>query len=195
MKHLESFHETIVYGGAFNPPTRAHQAILQACVDYAAEGSADIWLLPSASRRDKEIEVSTARRIQFCEALARDVMSDGVDIRVDTTELVRGTQTETYDTVREYDTNYPERVFTWVFGSDSVASMASWRGGEWMYDNLSMLIVERPGSPISVLGRHARRLSVVASDASSTLLRARLSAGDEYEDLVGPEVGRVLAIQ
>ena len=103
--------ETIIYGGAFNPPTVAHQQILQSCVEYAESIDGDVWLLPSASRADKEIDVSVARRIQLCEALARDVVSESVDVRVETSELIRGVQTETYDTVREFDAKYPDRYF------------------------------------------------------------------------------------
>lgn len=193
MKREKNPRETIVYGGAFNPPTRAHQAILQACVERAHLDDADVWLLPSASRSDKEIDVSVARRIELCEALARDIVQSDVQLRVDTTELIRGVQTETYDTVCEYEAKYPERAFTWVFGSDSVASMSSWRGGEWMCDNLPMLVVERPGSPAPALGRYARVLSVATPNISSTLLRSRLQSGEQYDDLVSPEVGLVLS--
>lgn len=195
MSHTESYRETIVYGGAFNPPTRAHQAILQACVDYASRREADVWLLPSATRADKHIETSVARRLRLCEALARDIVRYDVEVRVDTTELDRGVQTETYDTVREFVSCYPDRAFTWVFGSDSVATMSSWHGGEWMYDNLAMLVVERPGSPAVALGRYAHTLAVESTDISSTLLRARMDMGERYDDLVGPEVGAVLAVQ
>lgn len=93
--------ETVIYRGAFNPPTRAHQAIVQACVDYAEPRNADVWLLPSASRADKQIEVGRERRIELCEALLSDVMRRTVDVHVELMELDRGLQTETYDTVRE----------------------------------------------------------------------------------------------
>ena len=33
--------ETIIYGGAFNPPTLAHKAILDASADYAQTRQAD----------------------------------------------------------------------------------------------------------------------------------------------------------
>ena len=95
-----SMQETIIYGGAFNRPTLAHQAILQACVDYAEPRNAEIWLLPSASRVDKTIEVGRSERIEFCEALLRDVMSRTVRLGIETTELDRTQLTETYDTVQ-----------------------------------------------------------------------------------------------
>lgn len=185
--------ETIIYGGAFNRPTLAHQAILQACVAYAEPRNAEVWLLPSASRADKTIDVERRDRVEFCEALIRDVMSRTVRLAVDTTELDRAQLTETYDTVREFDARHPDRTFTWVFGADSAASMETWDHGQWLKDNLSMLLINRPGTPLPTIGPRAVELPVEAGNYSSTELRRRLAADEPYEDMVGPEVARLIA--
>ncbi len=186
-------HETIIYGGAFNPPTRAHQAILQACVDYAEPRHADVWLLPSASRTDKVIETDRAQRVAYCEALTRDVVRRTVNLVVETTELDRPQLTETYDTVRELELRNPDRAFTWVFGADSVATMPSWDHGEWLRDTLSMLVINRPGTPLPPLGPRAVELAIHAGDFSSTELRRRLADGEAYDDMVGGHVRTLLA--
>lgn len=184
--------ETIIYGGAFYPPTRAHQAILQACVDCAdQQRDADVWLLPSASRADKDITASIERRIELCDALRRDVMSRTVTIEICRQELDRHAPTETYDTVQELATDYPDRSFTWVFGSDAVATMRSWNQGQWLYDSLSMLVVSRPDAPPVALGARALWLQVETGDVSSTEVRRRMSAGEDYSMLVS---GRVAAL-
>ena len=188
-----SMQETIIYGGAFNRPTLAHQAILQACVDYAEPRNAEIWLLPSASRVDKTIEVGRSERIEFCEALLRDVMSRTVRLGIETTELDRTQLTETYDTVQELGSLYPTRSFTWVFGADSAASMETWDHGQWLKDTLSMLLINRPGTALPDLGPRAVELPVEAGNYSSTELRRRLAATEPYEDMVGPEVARLIA--
>jgi len=191
---METFspRETVIYGGAFNPPTRAHQAILEACVEYAEPRHADVWLLPSASRSDKKIEVERSDRLAFCHALTRDVMSKTVRLGVETLELDRGTLTETYDTVLELTAKYPDREFRWVFGADSVASMPSWDHGQWLQENLSMLVINRPGTPLPPLGARAIELAVNAGNFSSTELRQRIKNGERYDDLVGLEVNRLL---
>lgn len=185
--------ETIIYGGAFNPPTRAHQQILQASVMYAQDQGGDVWLLPSASRADKEINVSIARRIQLCEALARDVVSDSVEVRVETSELVRGVPTETYDTVCEFNSRYPDRYFRWVFGADSVGTMEQWHHGQWMKENLPMLIVPRQGHQAQLLGENATMLAVTPLATSSTEVRQRIANGENYDELVTEKVAQVLA--
>lgn len=184
--------ETVIYGGAFNPPTLAHQAILQACVDYAEPRAADVWLLPSASRSDKEITETDQRRLELCDALTQDVLRRSVSLQVETRELERGRATETYETVQLLAAEYPERRFTWVFGADSVATMRSWGGGEWLYENLDMLVIDRPGYEATKLGARATRLAVQTGSLSSTELRRRMASGEPYADMVGSAVGEIL---
>lgn len=192
---MESKQETIIYGGAFNPPTLAHQAILQACIDYAEPRASDVWLLPSANRRDKTIEVAEHRRLEFCQALAKDVICRTVELAINTTELDRDAITETYETVAEFKKRYPNREFVWVFGSDSFASMPTWRNGKWMQTHLQMLVIDRPGAPKVKIGSNAAWLPVQADEMSSTELRRRISVGEDYRELVGSHVGAVLALK
>ena len=186
--------ETVVYGGAFNPPTLAHEAILQGCIDYAEPRDADVWLMPSASRVDKRIEVSREHRLDLCSALTRDVLRRTVNVDVQTVELDRHQQTETYDTVRELELLYPERRFTWVFGADSVATMPEWHEGEWLVENLSMLVIDRPGAPERTLGVNATRLAIDAGSLSSTELRRRIEMSEPYDDIVGSHVYELLSL-
>lgn len=188
MKNSDTQKNTIIYGGAFNPPTRAHQAILQACVERAEILDADIWLLPSGNRTDKKIDTSRERRIQMVQALASDVLRRGVEIVIQETELDRTVQTETYDTVQAFNDAFPDRCFTWVFGSDSVATMPKWHGGEWMMSHLAMLVVNRPGSPINTLGQFATILPVETINTSSTEVRKRIADHLPIENLVSPSV-------
>ena len=180
--------ETIIYGGAFNPPTLAHQAILQACVNHAETIDADVWLLPSGNRSDKTIEVPVERRLDMLRALSRDVVRRSVQIDILTTELERQIPTETIDTVQELNATYPGTRFSWVFGSDSVETMPSWRGGQWMMDNLPMLIVERPGSPVRTLGHPPTILPIPASTANSSEVRKRMAHNLSIDELVPPHV-------
>lgn len=185
--------ETIVYGGAFNPPTRAHQAILQACVDYAEPRRAEVWLLPSASRKDKAIDESYERRLELCGALTQDIMRRTVTIDINTMELDRQHPTETYDTVCELTDTFTDREFTWVFGEDSVVTMSDWNHGDWLLEHLDMLVIGRSGYSAGELGPRAVRLAVQTDGMSSTELRRRLAEGDEYRHLVSPSVGALLA--
>ena len=69
--------QAIIYGGAFNPPTLAHQEIMQQCVSIAKKMTAEVWVLPSGDRADKKIEGSIGNRLQLVEALCRSVNFQG----------------------------------------------------------------------------------------------------------------------
>lgn len=188
MEMRRQLKETIIYGGAFNPPTRAHQAILQACINRAMYTDADIWLMPSGERADKHIGVSRERRIELIEAMCADVVRRGVTIDIARDELDREAPTETYDTAMRLEHQYEDRHFWWVFGSDSVATMPTWHKGEWLADNLDLLVVERPGFPMRKLGGHAIRLPVDMIATSSTEVRERLARNEPIDHLVSASV-------
>jgi nicotinate-nucleotide adenylyltransferase len=184
--------ETIIYGGAFNPPTLAHKAILEACVDYAETKKADVWVMPSGDRHDKTIRTSRDLRLAYIDAMIESIDNSEVVPQVITTELDRTVMVETYDTVQELEHEYPHRTFTFVFGADSTETMADWHGGQDLLENLSMLVVEREGSIVNPMARHAVRMQVSTPNVSSTEVRERLAAGVSITDLVAAPVAALL---
>ena len=184
--------ETIIYGGAFNPPHVGHKAIMIACAEYAQTRQADLWVMPSGDRTDKTIQTSRDLRLAYVHAMIESVDTTGVVPQVVTTELDRAVMVETYDTVKELEGQYPDRTFTFVFGADSTETMASWQGGAELLENLSMLVVEREGSTVNPMARHAVRLQVQAPNVSSTLIRERIAAGMSVDDLVDRPVALLL---
>lgn len=190
MERLQS-KETVIYGGAFNPPTLAHVAILQACFGYAEQEDADVWVVPSGNRLDKTIATPRERRLDYIDAMIYDAGAVGRAV-VSTMELDRPFAIETADTVAELRADYPDRSFTFVFGADSTETMATWKDGEVLLETLPMLVVEREGSRINSLARFATRLNVQTPDVSSTLVRQCLESGAHLEGLVSPGVERIL---
>lgn len=189
--------ETIVYGGAFNPPTLAHVAILNACADYARTADTpmrkEIWVMPSGDRSDKTIGIDTDTRLQYVEAMITDARTEGIPTTPVTTELERTSNVETFDTVMELEAAHPDRSFTWVFGADSTETMAQWKEGEWLLENLRILAVEREGSYVNPLAKRALALTVPSLAVSSTMVRQRMAGGQALDDLVSPNVLALLA--
>ena len=186
--------ETVIYGGAFNPPTLAHVAILRACFEYAETNSADVWVLPSGDRYDKTIPTPRERRLQYTDALIADARRTQYDeAEVLTTELDRTVTVETSDTLAELRATYPDRSFTFVFGADSTETMAEWKDGEALLETLPMLVIEREGSRINPLARHAVKLAVHAPVVSSTEVRQQMAVHGSVAGLVSPSVAQLIA--
>lgn len=185
--------EVILYGGAFNPPTVAHQAILQACVEKAAERQAAVWVMPSGERADKRIGVSRDKRLRLAEALcASVVIRRGVSVRVETLELDQLQPTETFETNQRLCQKYTDTQFTWLFGSDSVETMPQWGGGGWLYKNLGMLVIPRPGYELATMPPRAKLLPVHAKRISSTEVRQLQEQKADISKLVPPLVMQLL---
>ena len=177
--------QVVIYGGAFNPPTKAHQAIVQAGAEYASEMNGSFWLLFSGVRRDKGIGVDRDTRISYGEALLASVDAE-CELLVQTHELDRGFS-QTIDTVRQLEEAYPDTQFTWIFGSDSIQTMPKWHGGNWLLRNLQMLVVQRAGYELE-LQDNMTALEADAITCSSTGVRERLAEGQRIDDLVPKQV-------
>lgn len=184
--------ETIIYGGAFNPPTLAHVAILQAVLEFAEPTQSEVWVMPSGTRLDKAIDVPRVSRLEYVHAMIADASRHRASVQVNTSELDRAGPTETYDTVKRLQAEYPGRDFRFVFGADSTQTMPSWRGGAELLDQLPMLVVNRPGSMVNPMARHALKLSVVTPDISSTEVRRRQITGEPINSFVSQSVYAVL---
>lgn len=184
--------ETIVYGGAFNPPTLAHIAILQACVDYARSRHADVWVMPSGVRVDKPDAIDHDRRRAYVDAMIADVDTSGVAITIYNKELERTIPVETFDTVLELNDDFPEREFTWVFGADSTETMGDWYNGPWLLENLSMLVLERDGHTINPLAKRAMALSIPHFSLSSTEVRNNVANGGDISGMVSPRIEKLV---
>lgn len=184
--------QAIIFGGAFNPPSRGHVWIVSRCAQIAREIGAEIWILPSGERRDKQIGVSENLRIELCRAMIRDADTRGVDVRIVTSELERETMVETIDTIHEFAHDYPDYQLHWVFGADAYDTMQTWRGGEWMLNHLDMLIVTRIGYPLRARP-NVRVIEGLSDDVSSTLIRRAHASRRPVDDLVTPRVAQLLA--
>lgn len=182
----------IIYGGAFNPPTNAHQKILQACFDYARDHKAEVWVMPSGDRTDKTIAVSLTHRFDMINALVSSVNTYDVHVRVEDIEITSTEQTETYQTYCRLAERYRDVTQIWVFGSDSVQTMKTWGDGEWLYENLNMLVVERPGYALPNLPPCARVLPFDASDISSTMVRDHIAQQKDITHLVPAHVYKTI---
>jgi len=184
--------QAIIFGGAFNPPSRGHVWIVSRCAQIAREIGAEIWILPSGERRDKQIGVSDKLRIKLCRAMICDADTQGVKVRIVTTELAREVMVETIDTIHELAHDYPDYQLHWVFGADAYDTMSRWRGGEWMLGHLDMLIVTRIGYPL-LERQNVRVIQGLNDDVSSTLIRRAHASRQSVDDLVTSRVAQLLA--
>lgn len=185
--------QVIIYGGAFNPPTNAHKRVLEVLISISqkAERQCEVWLLPSGERDDKTIAVSEVQRRGYLDALIESVGGIGL-VQVCDVELIATEHTHTAQTVRWLEKNYPEKIFQWAFGSDSVNTMSTWEEGDWLLEHLDMIVFQRPGYPLEVFGNNSKLLEATQEQMSSTEVRLLMEQGQDVSHFVPAPVSQII---
>jgi nicotinate-nucleotide adenylyltransferase len=182
------YEKTLIFGGAFNPPTIAHQEIVRFCRDEYPDQ--ELWLMPSGDRRDKSIGDPGKFRLEMLGILKKEIFEDDEKVVVSDFELNLPLPNQTIDTARALRSIYPIRNFRWIFGSDSYNSMPRWNQGEWLQKNLEMLVIKRGNIELDAMPRdNAKVLAMnVCLSLSSSLVRRRVKAGKSIKSLVSPQI-------
>lgn len=179
-----------VFGGSFNPPTGAHEAIVSACLDV--KHIDEVWVMPSGDRLDKQFTTTDSDRVSMLEHMRKEVFSDDRRLHISRFELDLPRPSQTWRTYKELTKHFPEHTFHFVFGTDSYASMPGWKEGDCLRREMPMLIIERPGTPY-VPAPNVRRLDVVnAPVISSTMIREAVAAGLPWRHQVSAGVARYI---
>lgn len=178
-----------VYGGAFNPPTVAHEIIVNRCYQFAKMHGAELWIMPSGDRLDKTIGTDSELRLELIDAMLR---SQNIDAHIETYELYSSKLTETIDTVNYFRRTYPDVEFRWVFGADSIHTMHEWKGGKTLWQREKMLLTSRPGYELNELPPMAEVIDVATPNVSSTMVRNNIAQGLPFEQYVSTKVAKIL---
>lgn len=174
-------HETIVFGGSFNPPTLAHRDMTEALLH--AYPMAEVWLMPSGDRHDKAGFLPDEQRLEMLE-IVRHTLSEPDRVAVCDLELQDTGVTETYKTVGRLAAAEPTRSFRYVFGGDAYLGMPTWRYGEAMQAELPMIVIPRDKITLKV-GSNCDVLTLnLDKGISSTEVRRRLDRGQAIDQLV-----------
>ncbi|MCA9326985.1 nicotinate (nicotinamide) nucleotide adenylyltransferase [Candidatus Saccharibacteria bacterium] len=182
--------KVIVFGGSFSPPTKAHEAIIRHSLSLP--GYDEIWLIPSGNRTDKNIAVSPEQQLEMLHLLVHESFAGDPRLRIIDTELNRGIATETYDTYQEFLRDHPDTHFQFVFGADSYSSIHEWLNGEYLAENLPVMIVPRGNYPMPALAEHITHFPTLHADVSpisSTDVRSTAAKNETIDHLVPDTVG------
>ncbi len=181
----------VIYGGAFNPPHLGHAAVLDLLLkNFSCD---EVWIIPSASRKDKQIAVSGRDRKNMLEELLRHGFSGiKTPIILSDLEINRDRPTVTYETKAELESLHFGHEFHFLIGSDSVAEIEEkWVRGPELFSEARFVIVGRP--KFKIPEKLPNYSSVVGSlpeslDMSSTSVRDKISKGESVSQYLPPAV-------
>lgn len=192
-----------VGGSAANPVTNAHVQLLEAICDC---GLFDLvtWI-PSGDRPDKPNLVSGEHRFRMTKlAFPREWQANRTcRLIINPMDVLRPPNTPTIDWIKYYRFVYPGAEVVWYTGVDTVVPIydgkseieARWVSGYDLWNRYPFIIVPREGyaHPQSLtLPEQFQILNVSIHDISSTEVKARIIAGESFEDLVPDGVAQYI---
>ena len=196
MPHRESLHGAFaLLGGSFDPIHKGHLYLARQVLSLSPVHK--VVLIPSFKHNFKGDTVVLDYETRL--ALAREAVdhysllnypcfnADDNHTPIEVWDTERGESGYTCDLLRKLQTEYPRQVFAFIIGADNVSKLPNWQDFPWLKENAHFIILPRPDSilPCDVLAsiKHTL-LDVPLCETSSSLIRARIKAGQSIAELV-----------
>lgn len=180
-----------LFGGTFDPPHLGH---LVTAVNVRHVLKLDIVVLMVANdpwQKHGTREVASAiDRLAMVQAAIEGV--DGLVAGDD--EISRGGPSFTADTLAVMSQRYSGAELFTIVGDDAAAKFGSWQRASEIAQLSTLVVVDRPGSPLVPPSEFAwNRVEVPRLEVSSTDLRERFVDGRPLDYLISSEVLEVIA--
>ncbi len=184
-----------VFGGAFDPPHLAHQALVQAACEQLALDEMRVFPTGHAWHKQRVLTPAVHRL-----AMARLAFEGLPGVVVDERELRRSGPTYTIDTLRELRRELPHTQLFLVIGQDQAAALPSWQQASQLPEIATICIagragLARAGGSFDVktpLPAGAVALQLPLMNISATEVRRCVAAGLGIDHLVAPAVARYI---
>lgn len=134
----------VVLGGSFNPPTKAHKALMEYAIksinaDLGIYLPADISYL-ERSRKDVQPNEILPNELRKEMLLA---MSKDLNVIVEEYEFGTKNSSRTYESLKHIQSKYPDAEIYFITGSDKLPVIARWYSADKFLSEFKFLVVAR----------------------------------------------------
>jgi len=175
----------LIFGGSFNPPTLAHEAIIKKCLTLPEFNQ--VWVMPSTSRNDKQISLGGEQRLQMLKLIKVANFNNDPRLVVSNYELKLPHNSEMYKTILALEQHYPNDKFWFVFGGDSYDTIPDWPRSEWLSKNMKVIVISDVPREVTTFSLHSDLTNI-----SSTEVRENTFKGLPILKLVSPIVEKFI---
>ena len=162
-----------LFGGSFNPPHVGHQLAALYVLETAPVD--ELWFVPTFQHPFDKPLAPFADRFAMCQLAAEPL---GARVRVSDLEARLGGASRTLRTVKTLREAHPDTAFSLIIGSDLLAELSTWHGGDEIKQLVPFIVVGRAGH----LDGHLAAVAI--PDISSTEVRSALREGRSVAHLV-----------
>ena len=184
----------VIFGGTFNPPTRAHLDIATEAL-YYLDAEKVLFVPVSDLYKKDDVEISYHRVNMLNLAIGNFRR-----LEIDFTEVDAVKLTYTYETVEKIKSKYQDKELFLLIGADNLEDFKNWKNQRSIMENCSLLVVNRNNSSIDEIIESNEILTefkdkiieapIEEIEISSTEVRNRIASGEleGLENLVDKEV-------
>jgi nicotinate-nucleotide adenylyltransferase len=185
-----------LFGGAFDPPHRAHHQVASAALSQLSLDR--LYIVPTGQAWHKARPLTdSVHRLAMCELAFGDLSR----ARVDTRELERDKPSYTLDTLTELQAQTPGAQWFLILGADQLLSFKSWHSYSRILKMVKLAVAPRslnPGEPsldLSAVDIAYTPLQMPVDALSATEIRQQNTTlnGAQAPNSVHPEVARYIA--
>lgn len=188
-----------VFGGAFDPPHYAHQAMAQAALQQLQLDQ--LCIFPTGDAWHKTRSLSAAHhRIAMSQLAFGHLPKTLIDVR----ETQRAGPTYTVQTLRELAAEQPQAELFLIIGGDQLAAFTGWQQWQDIVRLAHIVVAQRPGSilseaqlaPLRAAGASLIELDLTPLAHSATEIRAlaakATAPANMLEHLLSPALARYI---
>ena len=184
----------VIFGGTFNPPTRAHLDIATEAL-YYLDAEKVLFIPVSDLYKKDDVEISYHRVNMLNLAIGNFRR-----LEIDFTEVDSVKLTYTYETIEKIKSQYQDKELFLLIGADNLEDFKNWKNQRSIMENCSLLVVNRNNSSIDEIIESNEILTefkdkiieapIEEIEISSTEVRNRIASGEleGLENLVDKEV-------
>ena len=175
-----------LFGGTFDPPHVGH-LVTAVNVMHALDLDQVILMVANVPWQKQGTRKITpaSDRLAMVEAAVRGVPG----LVAGRIEVDRGGPSFTADTLADLAVEHPDAELYTIVGDDAAAGITTWERFRDVLDRSHIVVVDRPGAPVSLPSDIAwLRVEVPRLEVSSTDLRSRFVDGRPLDYLITPPV-------
>jgi len=187
-----------LYGGAFNPPTIAHEMVVNKVIECGLFDK--VYVTPTykhITKRKKEA-VDFNLRIEMCYRAFNNPMVEISTVEKDLSDA--GSNGGTANLYEHLMKKYPNDEFYFIIGMDNATKLDRWYRSEWVRENMKFIVLPRDNGKIDLnhwsINEHNMLLNIDQMNVSSTMVRNLIQQkSNEFGELVSDGIKSLIEME
>lgn len=183
-----------VFGGSFNPPTKAHIDLAKQILDKM-DSVEKVIFVPVSTKYNKNGLAPDEVRFNMLQKICNNYEN----IEVSSIELDSPRQLYTIETLKIIQNQYPNNEICFVIGTDNLKELDTWYKAEELISTFKIMLLKRDNDDVQeiikqnpLLCRYKKTFLILDQitpiDLSSSYIRKKIEANEDISGLVQAEI-------